>query len=64
MGAFPCNAIDEHTIELEAEEAAAAAFLQGLQKKSEVLVKNMDACHGYGLSWVLDTPSLNYCVIP
>lgn len=43
-------------IELDAEEAAAATFLKGLQKKSEALAKNMD---GYGLSRVLDPPSLN-----
>lgn len=41
-GTFPCNPADEHTIELEAEEAAAAVVLLDLQKKSEVLVKNMD----------------------
>lgn len=39
-------------------------FCRVFKKKSEVLVKDTDACHGYGLSWVLDPPSLNFCVSP
>lgn len=48
-------------IELEAEEAAAAAFLQHLQKKFKALVKNME---GNGLSCVLNPPSPTSSVIP
>lgn len=48
--------------ELEAEEAAAAAaFLQALQKQSKALVKNRE---DYGLSCVLDPPSPNSSVSP